>query len=127
MSHIYNGEFRGNVSEPEIKEVGSGRVQNFTVFAQNQRKNRDTEQYEEVSPNFPIRVALWNENIIDELGKGDLVAVNASVSVETFERRDGSEGIALKTDYVESVEIKISKAAYSGGGAAPRAEEKLGF
>lgn len=125
MSHFYDASFRGNVSEPEIKEVGSGRVQNFTVFSQNQRKNRDTEQYEEVSPNEPVRVALWNDDIIEELGKGDLVAVTASLSIEKFERRDGSEGYALKTDYVESVEIKISKAAYSGGGS--RAEAKVGF
>jgi single-stranded DNA-binding protein len=123
MSHLYDASFRGNVSEPEIKEVGSGRVQNFTVFAQNQRKNRDTEEYEEVSPNEPIRVALWNDDIVEDLGKGDLVAVTASISVEKFERRDGTEGFAFKTDFISSFEIKISKAAGSGN----RAPAKVGF
>lgn len=124
MSHLYNAQFRGNISEPQIKDVGQNQVQEFTVFAQNQRKNRDTEEYEEVSPNEPIRVALWNDNIMPELGKGDLVAVTASVSVEKFERRDGSEGFAFKTDYVESVEVKISKAAT---GSAKRAPATVGF
>ena len=125
MSHLYNAQFRGNVSEPQIKEVGSNRVQEFAVFAQNQRKNKDTDQYEEVSPNEAVRVALWNDNIVEDLGKGDLVAVTASLSVERYERRDGSEGFAFKTDYVESFEIKISKAAYSGGGSS--APAKVGF
>jgi single-stranded DNA-binding protein len=124
MSHIYNGQFRGNVSEPQIKEVGSNRVQEFTVFAQNQRKNKDTDQYEEVSPNEPIRVALWNENIQEDLGKGDLVAVTASISVEKFARRDGTEGFAFKTDYIESFEIKISKNA---GNRAPSYSSSPGF
>lgn len=125
MSHIYNGEFRGNISQPEIKDVGSNKVQEFTVFAQNQRKNRDSGEYEEVSPNEPIRVSLWNENINYDLGKGDLVAVNASVSVRRYQKNDGGEGFAFQTDYVESVEIKISKAAYSGGGSP--APAKVGF
>ena len=125
MSHLYNAQFRGNASEPTIKEVGSNKVQEFAVFAQNQRKNRDTEEYEEVSPNEPIRVALWNENIQPNLGKGDLVAVTASVSVEKFQKRDGTEGFAFKTDFVESFEIKISKNA--GNRAPATAGSSPGF
>jgi single-stranded DNA-binding protein len=125
MSHLYNAQFRGNVSEPEIKEVGSNRVQEFAVFAQNQRKDKDSGEYVEVSANEPIRVALWNDDIVDNLGKGDLVAVTASLSVEKFTRRDGTEGFAFKTDWIEDFEIKISKAAYSGGGSP--APAKVGF
>jgi len=121
MSHIYDAQFRGNATEPSIKEVGSNRVQEFTVFAQNQRHNKDTDTYEEVSPNEPIRVALWNENIREDLGKGDLVAVTASLSVEKFQRRDGTEGYALKTDYIADFDIKISKNAGS------RAPVQAGF
>ena len=126
MSHLYNTQFRGNASEPTIKEVSGHRVQEFTVFAQNQKRNKDTDVYEEVSPNEPIRVALWDDNIVDDLGKGDLVAVTASVSVEKFAKRDGTEGYAFKTDYVESVEIKISKAA-RGGSTAAKEPAKVGF
>jgi single-stranded DNA-binding protein len=125
MSHFYNAQFRGNVSEPEIKEVGSNTVQEFTVFAQNQRKNKDSGEYEEQSPNEPVRVSLWNDAIVDELGKGDLVAVTASLSLRKFERQDGSEGYALQTEYIEDFEIKISKAARGSG--ARKETAKVGF
>lgn len=127
MSHLYNAQFRGNISNPEIKEVGSNKVQEFAVFAQNQRKNKDTGDYEEQSPNEPIRVALWNDNIDYDLGQGDLVAVTASLSVEKFTKRDGTEGFAFKTDYIESIEVKFKKGSGSGGSSAPAAPAKKGF
>lgn len=120
MSHIYDAQFRGNITEPEIKQVGQNTVQEFTLFAQNRRKDPDTGEYSEVSESEPIRVSLWNDKIDESFTKGDLVAVTASLSVEHFVRRDGTPGSALRTDFVSEVELVWSKAQAPLAGASPR-------
>jgi len=124
MSHIRNATFSGNVAgDPEYRQVGSNEVQDIAVFAQNRRKVDG--EYQSVGDDELIRVQLWNEKIDRSVGKGDLVQVTASFSVQRFQKRDGTPGFAFQTDFVDSFEVKISKSSTNTGYAA--ADTSAGF
>jgi len=49
----------------------------------------------------------WN----GKLGVGDIVEVSGTFTEREYERKDGTKGRALETDWVETVEVKFSKSA----------------
>ena len=109
----------GVVAEPELKQVGSNgaRVLEFPVYVNRRRKDRDSGEFADTGDVTKIRVQLWNEAAdTTDVRKGDIVRVTATIYEREFEKRDGTAGRALETDWVESVEVVYRKDGASGSG-----------
>ena len=108
--------FVGNVTNvPEIKSIGAKgtHLLELNLAANARRKNKDTGEYEPVLDSSGkqkvswLTVKLWGERADNaDYVKGDLVEFVGSVQEEHYEKRDGSEGRRLETDFIESVEVK---------------------
>lgn len=112
----------GVVAEPELKEVGSNgaRVLEFPVYVNRRRKNRDSGEYEDTGDVTKIRVQLWNEAAdTADVRKGDIVEVVASLYEREYEKRDGTVGRALETDFVDQVRVVYRKDGGGGDGFTP--------
>lgn len=122
MSQI-KATFSGSVvAEPEIKTVGQSNVLEFPVYVNHTKKNRDSGNYEPTGDVSKIRVSLWREKAdMSDVRKGDIVEVSATLVEKVFNRRDGSEGRQIQTDWVESVVTKFRKdnAGHPAGSAIP--------
>ena len=107
MSQI-KATFTGSVvAAPEARAAGSSNLVEFPVYVNHQKKNRDTQVYEKTGDVSKVKVTLWGDMAnSSEVEKGDLVEVTATLVEKTFQKRDGTEGRALQTDYVEAVVIK---------------------
>jgi single-stranded DNA-binding protein len=107
--------FSGSVvAEPENKTVGQSNVLEFPVYVNHTKKNKDSGDYEPTGDVTKIRVALWREKAdMSDVQKGDIVEVTGTMVEKTFNRKDGSEGRALQTDWVESVVVKYRKGGQS--------------
>ena len=93
-----NIEFEGYVNE--VKEFGWG---NVAKMSHNRRKkNESTGEWETVSKDY-LDVVLPEGRTTTE---GSLLKVGGTFTVETFAKRDGSTGIAIKVraEYVQPVE-----------------------
>jgi single-stranded DNA-binding protein len=121
MSSI-KATFSGSiVADPEMKTVGQSNVLEFPVYVNHTRKNKDTGEYEKTGEVSKIRVNLWREKAdMADVQKGDIVEVVGSLIEKTFNRKDGSEGRQLQTDFVESVTVKFRK-----DGVTPKASGQL--
>lgn len=109
MSQV-KAEFSGGiVAEPETKQVGQNSVLEFPVYVNHTRKNRDTGEYEPTGDTTKIRVSLWGDAAATDLRKGDIVEVKGSIVEKTFTKRDGTEGRALQTSFVESCVVKFRR------------------
>lgn len=106
----------GVVAEPESKELPSGAtVLEFPVYVNRRRKNRDSGEYEDTGDVTKIRVQLWNEAGNIDVRKGDIVEVVGTIYEREFQKRDGTPGRALETDWVDSVKVVYRK---DGGGGS---------
>lgn len=114
----FKAEFSGGVvAEPERKQIGQNALLEFPVYVNHTRKNRDTGEYEPTGDTTKVRVALWRDLADTDIRKGDIVEVKGTVVEKEFTKRDGTEGRALQTDYIESCVVKFRKDD-SGGGFA---------
>jgi len=57
---------------------------------------------------------LWRDLADTDIQKGDLVEVVATLIEKEFDKKDGTVGRSLQTDYVESVVVKHRKEATVG-------------
>lgn len=127
----FKAEFSGGVvAEPERKQIGQSTLLEFPVYVNHTRKNRDTGEYEPTGDTTKVRVALWRDLADTDIRKGDIVEVKCTVVEKEFTKRDGSEGRALQTDYVESCVVKFRKDTSDGfasGGFTTGAAPSNGF
>ena len=109
MSRVKASFSGGVVAEPEVKQVGQNTVKEFPVYVNHTRKNRETQQYEPTGDVTKIKVSLWNDAADVDVQKGDIVEVEANLVEKTFQKRDGTEGRAIQTEFVDSVVVKWRK------------------
>jgi single-stranded DNA-binding protein len=107
----FNAVFDGGVvAEPErIGKEGTGL--GFPVYIHEQRKNKDTGDYEDTGNTAKIQVALWGDLADEDVRYGDIVEVDASLTEREYEKKDGSKGRQLQTAWVNSVVVKYRKGA----------------
>lgn len=108
----------GVVAEPELKQVGGNAVLEFPVYVNHRKKNADTGEYEDSGDVTKIRVALWRDLAQTDIRKGDIVEVIGTLVEKEFTRKDGTEGRAMQTQFVDSVTVKFRKDDAGGGRAA---------
>lgn len=93
-------------ADPELKEVGEGKVVNFSVACPRSYKNADGE-YE---TDF-INCNVWNkvaENMKEYCHKGDVIGVKGSLQTSSYEDKEGNK--KYKTDVrVDKVTFLSSK------------------
>ena len=121
MSQIKATFTGGIVAEPERKDVNGNSLVSFPVYVNHTKKNKDTGSYEKTGDVSKIRVTLWRDLADNtDVQKGDLVEIVATLVEKEFDKKDGTTGRSLQTDYVESVVIKARSGAASnnGGGFA---------
>jgi single-stranded DNA-binding protein len=118
MSRI-SATFTGSVvAEPESRMVGSSNILEFPVYVNHQRKNKDTQQYEKTGDVSKIRVTLWREAADSaDVRKGDLVEVTATLVEKEFDKKDGTKGRSLQTEFVDSVVLKARRDADTPAGS----------
>jgi single-stranded DNA-binding protein len=107
-------QFTGNVTnDPELKTVGAKNtpLKELNIAINHDKKNRDTGEYERTGDTTWVTVKLWGEAANQEIGKGDLVEFDGTIVEKHFQRKDGTEGRRLESDYVASVVVKYSKNA----------------
>lgn len=118
MSQV-KASFSGNiVAAPDLRETANGTaLLEFPVYVNHTKKNRDTGEYEKTGDTTKIRVTLWGDLANNtDVRQGDLVEIVATLVEKEFDKKDGTTGRSLQTDYVESVVVKYRK-----DGAAPAA------
>lgn len=98
----------GIVAEPErIGKDGQG--VGFPVYVHEQRKNKDTDAYEDTGNTSKIQVALWGDLAAADVRYGDIVEIDASLHEREYEKKDGSKGRQLETQFVNSIVLKYRK------------------
>lgn len=108
------------VAEPELKVISDTfRVLQVVLYDNEQRKNRDTGEYEDTGNVTKLRVELKNE-LADEwngkISKGDVIEIEGTIREREYDRSDGTKGRSLETSFVNSVTVKFKKEGSSGGG-----------
>lgn len=123
MSQIKAVFSGGVVAEPERREVGQSSLLEFPVYVNHQRKNRDTGDFEPTGDTSKIKVTLWRDLANTDIQKGDIVEITATIIEKEFQRRDGTPGRQIQTDFVESCVVKWRR----DGGAAAGGASQDGF
>jgi single-stranded DNA-binding protein len=120
MSQI-KATFTGNiVADPELREAGGTHLLEFPVYVNHTKKDKDTKEYVKTGDTSKIRVTLWRDLADDtDVIKGDLVEIVATLIEKEFDKKDGTKGRSLQTDYVESVIVKYRKDDSGDGQPAP--------
>lgn len=109
------------VADPEDRKISDKfSILTFPVYANRRVKNRETNEYEN-DPQGTTKLTIelkfdQREQWLGKLNQGDLVTVTGSFFEREYDKKDGSKGRQLQSDFVESVEVKFSK---SGGNSAP--------
>jgi len=116
MSQV-KATFTGNVvAEPEARNAGGSNLLEFPVYVNHEKKDKDTGEYAKTGDVTKIRVTLWRDLADDtEVQKGDLVQIVATLVEKEFDKKDGTKGRSLQTDYVESVVLKYRKSEQDSG------------
>ena len=110
MSQI-KATFTGNiVADPERREAGGANLLEFPLYVNHTKKNRDSGEYVKTGDTSKIRVTVWRE-LADTLDvkQGDLVEIHGSLIEKEFDKKDGTPGRSLQTDYIDSVVVKYRK------------------
>ena len=119
MSRI-NAVFTGNVvAEPTKKDINGTSLLEFPVYVNHTKKDKTSGEYVKTGDTSKIRVSVWRE-LADSLDiqQGDLVEIHGSLIEKEFDKKDGTPGRSLQTDYIESVVVKYRK-----DGAAPASDD----
>ena len=110
MSRI-SAVFSGNVvAEPTKKDINGTSLLEFPVYVNHTKKDRDSGEYVKTGDTSKIRVTVWRD-LADSLDvrQGDLVEVHGTLIEKEFDKKDGTPGRSLQTDYIESVVVKYRK------------------
>ena len=106
----------GIVAEPERKVVGTSNLLEFPVYVNHSKKNKDTGEYEPTGDTTKVKVTLWRDLADNtDVQKGDLVEVTGTIVEKEFNKKDGTVGRQLQTDWVESVVLNHRKSGASAG------------
>tara|TARA_R110000822_G_scaffold839_11_gene3715 strand:+ start:2306 stop:2674 length:369 start_codon:yes stop_codon:yes gene_type:complete len=119
MSRI-NAVFTGNVvAEPTKKDINGTSLLEFPVYVNHTKKDKTSGEYVKTGDTSKIRVTVWRElaETLD-IQQGDLVEIHGSLIEKEFDKKDGTPGRSLQTDYIESVVVKYRK-----DGAAPASDD----
>lgn len=103
----------GVVADPEFRTPTERfRVLEFPLYDNETRKNKDTGEYEQTGNVTKLKVILKND-LADQwrgkINKGDIVEIVGSITEREYKRKDGADGRALETTWVDSVTVKFSK------------------
>ena len=109
MSQIKATFSGGVVAEPVFRTVGSSDLQEFPVYVNHTKKNKDSGEYEQTGDVSKIKVTLWRDLAGLDIQKGDIVEIVGTIIEKEFEKKDGTTGRALQTDFVESAVVKWRK------------------
>lgn len=107
----------GVVAEPERRTVGEAALLEFPVYVNHSKKNKDTGEYEPTGDTTKIKVSLWRDLASTDIQKGDLVEVSGTIVEKEFQKKDGTPGRSLQTDWVESAVVKYRKGGSATDGA----------
>ena len=110
MSRI-NAVFTGNVvAEPTKKDINGTSLLEFPVYVNHTKKDKTSGEYVKTGDTSKIRVTVWRElaETLD-IQQGDLVEIHGSLIEKEFDKKDGTPGRSLQTDYIESVVVKYRK------------------
>ena len=112
--------FTGGIdAEPERKEVNGASLLEFPVYVNHSKKNKDTGEYEPTGDTTKVKVTLWRDLADNtDVQKGDLVEVTGTIVEKEFQKKDGSTGRQLQTDWVESVVLNLLRLLTLGPGTA---------
>jgi len=110
MSRI-NAVFTGNVvAEPTKKDINGTSLLEFPVYVNHTKKDRDSGEYVKTGDTSKIRVTVWRDLAASlDVRQGDLVEVHGTLVEKEFDKKDGTQGRSLQTDYIESVVVKYRK------------------
>jgi single-stranded DNA-binding protein len=118
----------GIVAEPERREVNGASLLEFPVYVNHSKKNKETGEYEPTGDTTKVKVTLWRELADNtDVRKGDLVEVSGTIVEKEFDKKDGTKGRQIQTDWVESVVVKYRKDAELVGAAAGFDSTEGGF
>lgn len=103
----------GVVADPEFRTPTENfRVLEFPLYDNETRKNKDTGEYEQTGNVTKLKVVLKND-LADQwrgkINKGDIVEIVGSITEREYKRKDGTDGRALETTWVDSVTVKFSR------------------
>lgn len=130
MSQI-KATFTGSVvAAPEQGRTANGAAKlEFPVYVNHAKKNKETGNYDKTGDVSKIRVTLWGDRLSADIRQGDLVEITATIIEKTFQKRDGTEGCQLQTDWVEYVTIKHRRddTAYTKPVAQPFPNDDVPF
>ena len=86
----------GRIAEPKLVYTASGRpVLDLSVAATPRKKDRNTDEWSDDGAPFWVSVPVWGdeaERLNEVLRKGDQVSFTATLALEAFQKRDGSDG-----------------------------------
>jgi len=107
MSRI-SAVFSGNVvAEPTKKDINGTTLLEFPVYVNHTKKDRDSGEYVKTGDTSKIRVTVWRDLAASlDVRQGDLVEVHGTLVEKEFDKKDGTQGRSLQTDYIESVVVK---------------------
>jgi len=110
MSRI-SAVFSGNVvAEPTKKDINGTTLLEFPVYVNHTKKDRDSGEYVKTGDTSKIRVTVWRDLAASlDVRQGDLVEVHGTLVEKEFDKKDGTQGRSLQTDYIESVVVKYRK------------------
>jgi len=115
MSRI-SAVFTGNVvAEPTAKDVGGTTLKEFPVYVNHAKKDKDSGEYVKTGDTSKIRVTLWRDLANTDIQMGDLVEIHGTIIEKEFDKKDGTPGRSLQTDWIESVVVKYRKDVDSDG------------
>jgi len=117
MSQIKAVFTGGVVADPERRVVAGANILEFPVYVNHTKKNRETGEFEKTGDVSKVRVTLWRD-LADsaDIQKGDLVEISATLVEKEFQKKDGTVGRSIQTDWVESIVVKHRKDGGSAGG-----------
>lgn len=107
----------GVVADPERRDVNGAPLLEFPVYVNHSKKNKDTGEYEPTGDTTKIKVSLWRDLASTDIQKGDLVEVSGTIVEKEFQKKDGTTGRSLQSDWVESVVVKYRKGGATTDGA----------
>lgn len=92
-------EITGSITEPEMRFTPQNqRVLEFRLNAAESVKDKHSGQWSEVGSPLWVSVSLWEQDAerYEGLQKGDRVTVEGALVVETYSKKDQTEGLRYK-------------------------------
>lgn len=111
------------VADPELRFASTGTaVGSFRLVASDRRKNEQTQEWED-SDTLWLPVTCFKklaENVIESVGKGDLVVVTGKIKTDEWENEQGKQSRVVMIADTVSVSLQFRTIPH-GAGRAERA------